>query len=486
MYKKNTTEIGILKALISLEEVTRKTIPFMDEDIFDEDYFKIIFNTINNFYSTNNIIPTLYMVKAESLNKPNLSKQTLDDMEEAFKEMEIVEINDERYILEKIEAFIRKRRSENVLMQAIEKFQEMTLEDFITKKADREIVVDGLPKRIEEAFAISLNNSVGMSYLKDVLERYEFYTSPEAIHPSGFQFLDDRTSGGIPRKTLNAFLAPTNVGKTLCLSALALNYAQKGLNVLYVSGEMRKEEILKRIDANSLDFDIRNTRMLKKDDYLNRIQAIQEKTKGDIIVEEYPANTFTINHIRKLYNEIRTKRRLTIDVIIVDYIALLASTMLKKSNSKSYEYQKSVSEELRGLMMELNTIGWTAIQTNRSGSKEGEDTDVDSVADSFGVPMTMDYILSVWRTAEGDMNRVLFAKEIKSRYGNRADCPLIKIGIDFNKQRIFDYDDRTIEKMKMQETMEAQSVQSAIKSAVKFGVHNSYKNPKTKDFSSIV
>jgi len=68
--------------------------------------------------------------------------------------------------------------------------------------------------------------------------------------------------------------------------------------------------------------------------------------------------------------EIKTERK--VDVILVDYLDLMMPLGVKVSPSDLFVKDKYVSEELRNLAMELNTVFVTASQLNRGAVEEVE------------------------------------------------------------------------------------------------------------------
>ena len=85
-----------------------------------------------------------------------------------------------------------------------------------------------------------------------------------------------------------------------------------------------------------------------------------------------------------MIKDLKQKRGIKVDVVVVDYIGICASSRVGMSGTNSYSYLKSVSEELRGLAMEHDVVMWTAIQLNRGGFSS-TDVDMTDVADSLGV-----------------------------------------------------------------------------------------------------
>jgi hypothetical protein len=84
------------------------------------------------------------------------------------------------------------------------------------------------------------------------------------------------------------------------------------------------------------------------------------------------------------------------DLIIIDYMGLMSSVTSSKKNNGTYEYYKSIAEELHGFSKSLeNTILLTSFQLNRSGFNN-IDIEMDSIADSIGVVQTADLIIGMW------------------------------------------------------------------------------------------
>ena len=117
------------------------------------------------------------------------------------------------------------------------------------------------------------------------------------------------TKGGLPKKTLNICLAGTGVGKSLFMCHQAAAALSINKNVLYVTLEMAEERIAERIDANLLDIPISQLEELSRDMYQKKIDKINAKTKGKIIIKEYlnASNFFLENSQTKYLNAILEK-----------------------------------------------------------------------------------------------------------------------------------------------------------------------------------
>ena len=69
---------------------------------------------------------------------------------------------------------------------------------------------------------------------------------------------------------------------------MASNCLLMGKNVLYITMEMSEERIAERIDANTMNVHVKELRDVSKKEYDKKIQRIKNKTKGKLIVKEYP------------------------------------------------------------------------------------------------------------------------------------------------------------------------------------------------------
>ena len=77
----------------------------------------------------------------------------------------------------------------------------------------------------------------------------------------------------------------TGVGKSLFMCHCAAANLTRGLNVLYITLEMSEEKIAERIDANLLNVTTDELSMLPKDVYDKKIQRINNKTTGKLIIK---------------------------------------------------------------------------------------------------------------------------------------------------------------------------------------------------------
>jgi replicative DNA helicase len=234
-------------------------------------------------------------------------------------------------------------------------------------------------------------------------------------------------------------MAGTNVGKSLAMCHMASAMLAQGKNVLYITMEMAEERIAERLDANLFDVQLDQLGALSKDIFDTKIRRISEKTKGKLIVKEYPTASAHVGHFRALLNELKMKKNFIPDVIFIDYLNICASSRMKGLGGaiNSYSFVKAIAEELRGLAVEFNVPIWSATQVNRTGFSSS-DIELTDTSESFGLPATADFMVALISTEQLEKAGQLMVKQLKNRYSDVAKNKRFIIGVDKSKMRLFD------------------------------------------------
>jgi hypothetical protein len=223
---------------------------------------------------------------------------------------------------------------------------------------------------------------------------------------------------------------------------LAANQLLRGYNVLYITLEMAEERIAERIDANLLDVTLDELRELPRDSYFKRMERLKAKATGRLMIKEYPTTSAGANNFRYLVSELKQKQNFVPQIIYIDYLNICASSRLKMGNNvNSYLYIKSIAEELRGLAVELGVPIVSATQTNRGGY-ENSDIGLDDTSDSFGLPMTVDFMLALMSDENLEAMGQILAKQLKNRYSD-ADGKYKRfvMGREKAKMRFYDLEE---------------------------------------------
>jgi replicative DNA helicase len=360
-------EFLILRNLLYNEDYTRKVLPFIKADYFQDSNQKIVFEEIYSFISEYNKLATKEILCIELEKRNDLNEETYKETLNVISALNDVPV-ETNWVIDTTEKWCRDRAIYLALMESIH------IADGNDDKKNR----DSIPSILSDALSVSFDNHVGHDYLQDYEERFAYYHKKENRIEFDLDYFNRITNGGVPSKTLNIFLAGTNVGKTLAMCHMASSFLLQSKNVLYITMEMAEEEIAKRMDANMMNVAINQLEELPKSIFASKASKLVEKTKGTLIIKEYPTASAHSGHFKSLLNELALKKSFKPDVIFIDYINICASSRFRSgTNANSYTIIKSIAEELRGLAVEFDVPIFSATQTTRSGfsSSDVEITD---------------------------------------------------------------------------------------------------------------
>ena len=421
------TEATILRNLIYNEDYSRKVIPFIQPDYFEEKIERIVFEEVTKFIVKYGSSITTEALGIEIENRTDLNEFEIKNIYEFIKSLNDNPV-DYKWLLDTTEKWCKDSAIYLALTESIH------IADGKDKNKNR----DAIPSILSDALAVSFDNNIGHDYFENYEQRYDYYNRKENRIPFDIEYLNKITNGGVPNKTLNVFLAGPNVGKTLMMCHIASSFLLQNKNVLYITLEMAEEEIAKRIDANILNIPINQFEELPKNIFDKKVNKILEKTKGRLIVKQYPTASAHAGHFKALINELQLKKSFRPDVIFVDYLNICASSRFKtNSNVNSYSYVKSITEEVRGMVVELDVPLFTATQTTRGGFTSS-DIEMTDISESFGTAATADLLLAIISTEELDnMNQVMI-KQLKNRYSDKSINKRFVVGIDRSKMRLYD------------------------------------------------
>jgi replicative DNA helicase len=288
-------------------------------------------------------------------------------------------LNNEDYLLDLVESFAK----EQSLKDAIIRSAEMV-------KAKKYSEIEPI---MRDAMTVSRNVDLGLDYFSDIEERWDRLNSDthNAEHRTIFKSLNDALEGGLASKELAMVVAPPGVGKSLYLANQAVRSCLDGSNVLYITLEMAEDRVAQRLD--SIFSRIKQDQLKHRcDDLKNRLEQVTATVpdRGGLKIKEFPTKRAGVNQLRAYLNQLSNYENFKPDVIIIDYLELLAT----ESEMAEYQAQERLAQELRGLAIEHKCLVWTATQTNREGKKVRLITDTE-LADSYGKTRVCDLVISI-------------------------------------------------------------------------------------------
>jgi replicative DNA helicase len=422
-------ETVILKNLVLNEDYSRKVVPFLQEEYFQDKAERTVFNIVSKFLLKYNNIPTKDAVLISLGDDKTLGdsefKKCVAISDEMYKEGEK---SDTEWLVEHTEKFCKEKAIYNGIMASIG----------IIEGKDKEQTQNAIPEIMSKALSVSFDTRVGHDFFEDVDERYEYYHRVEERVPFDLEMFNLITGGGVRKKTLNVVMAASGVGKSAFLCHHAAACLTQNLNVLYITLEMSEEEIAKRIDANLLDTDIHILEKMPLAMYENKVNNLKKTCHGKLIIKEYPTAAANVTHFRNLMEELKIKKKFKPDIIIVDYLNICSCARFKMGNGmNSYTYVKGIAEELRGLAKQFNVPLWSATQVNREGAKSS-DMEMTDTSESFGLPQTTDFFIALIETEELAQNGQLMVKQLKNRGNDTTKNRKFLIGVNKSKMKFYD------------------------------------------------
>ena len=422
----NRIETTILSNLVYNEEYTRKVIPFLKEEYFQDGIEKVIFQTIWAYaekYKSNPTLDALVIdVQDKALNEDQYKKSVdyLSEIEETPTDID--------WLTDQTEQWCKDKAIYNAVLNGIQ----------IIDGKVKDQTPDALPGILSEALSVSFDKHVGHDYMEQSADRYEYYHAKEEKIPFDLDFFNRITKGGLSNKTLNIALAGTGVGKSLFMCHVAASTLMQGKNVLYITLEMAEEKIAERIDANLMNITMDDMHDLPRHMYESRFEKIQKKTTGNLIVKEYPTASAHCGHFRALFNELQLKKDFKPNIVFIDYINICASSRFRAgANVNSYTYIKAIAEEMRGLAVEYNLPIMSATQTTRTGFVS-TDVGLEDTSESFGLPATADFMFALISSDELNELNQMMVKQLKNRYADPTMNKKFILGVDRAKMKLYD------------------------------------------------
>jgi len=346
-YLGNTFQIQLLNQVIVDKEFSSTIMDVIESVYFDNKYFKIILQMTKEYYSKYESTPTFdtleQIVKSE-ITQELVAKIVLDTL----KQVKEAPFEGVTFVQEKALKFCKQQE----LQKAMDKAQKIINEgDF--ESYDK---VEGL---VREALQVG-ERDTGIT---DIFSNLDTVLDEDFRHPIpiGIPGIDKLLKGGLAKGEIGVILAPTGVGKTTILTKIANTAFNLGYNVLQIFFE-DNPKIVQRKHFTLWTGIPPDDLVLHKEEVMSKINDIHDTMKNELILKKLASDSMTMNQIK---NQVRkmiadgTK----IDLVLLDYI----DCVLPESSSKDeWKAEGSVMRGFESMCHELNLVGWTATQGNRS------------------------------------------------------------------------------------------------------------------------
>lgn len=315
------------------------------------------------------------------------------------------------WLLDEFENFTRHRALERAIVKSAD----------LLEKGD----YGPVERLIKDAIQISLSRDMGTDYFKNPRQRLEKLKNNNGQMSTGWPSVDQKLYGGFNRGELNIFAAPSGGGKSLFLANLGINWALMGLNVIYLTFELSEELVSMRMDGMITGITTREI-FRNLDDVELKVKMVS-KNSGNIQIKYLPSGK-NVNDIRAFLKEYQINNGIKPDAILIDYLDLLMPISVKVSPSDLFVKDKYVSEELRNLSMEYNSLTVTASQLNRSAIEEIE-FDHSHISGGLSKIQTADNVIGIFSSRSLKDQGKFQIQLMKTRNSNGVGQ---KLELDYN------------------------------------------------------
>ena len=259
------------------------------------------------------------------------------------------------WLLDEFETFSRHKALEQAILSSAD----------LLEKGDYGPVED----MVKDAVNVGLTRDLGTDYFEDPRGRLEALKDNNGQISTGWQNLDKKLFGGFNRGELNIFAGGSGAGKSLFLQNLAVNWAQAGLNVCYISFELSEQLTAMRLDAMMTN--IPTKKVFPEIDNVEMKVKMLKKKSGNLQIKYLPSGSNVLD-VRTYLKELELKNKKKVDCILIDYLDLMMPKSKKISPADLFIKDKYVSEKLRNLVVEKQCVLATASQLNRASVEEIE------------------------------------------------------------------------------------------------------------------
>ena len=397
-YLGNNFQIQLLNQIIVDKEFSHTIIDVIENNYFENKYFKIIIQMIREYYKKYDHTPsfeTLEQVAKSELQQETAVKVVLD----TIKKIKDAPIDGVDFVQEKALKFCKQQELQKVMKKAQKIIDGGEFENY-----------DTLEELVREALLVGSKDTSAM----DVFSNLDQVLDDDYRHPipMGIPGIDRLLKGGLAKGEIGVILAPTGVGKSTLTTKIANHAFNLGFNVLQVFFEDNPKVIQRKhftlwtkIHPDELSD--------KKEEVMSKVKEIKETMPNELILKKLPSDTRTMlqikNEIRKMIAD-GTK----IDMVILDYIDCVVPD---KNLGDEWKSEGSVMRAFEAMCHELNIVGWTATQGNRS-SISSDVVTTDQMGGSIKKAQVGHVIITVAKSLQQKEMKLATIAITKSRIGD--------------------------------------------------------------------
>ncbi len=396
-YLGNSFQIQLLNNIVIDKDFANSIVDVLDPKYFDNQYFKIIMQMVKEYYVKYEHTPTfatLEQLTKSEITSPMAQKMVFD----MLKDVKEAPIEGSDFVQEKSLKFCKQQELQKVMSKAQK----------IIDKGDFESY-DHLEEMVREALQVG-EVDTGTA---DVFSNLDVVLDDDYRHPipMGVPGIDNLMKGGLAKGEIGVILAPTGVGKTTFLTKISNHAFNLGYNVLQIFFE-DNPKIIQRKHFTLWTGIAPDNLSNHKDDVMEKVRDIKENTKNSLTLKKLPSDTMTMNQIKNQVRKMIAEGN-KIDMVVVDYIDCITPD---KNLGDEWKSEGSVMRAFEAMCHELDIVGWTATQGNRS-SISSEVVTTDQMGGSIKKAQVGHVIVSVAKSLQQKEMNLATIAITKSRIG---------------------------------------------------------------------
>jgi replicative DNA helicase len=385
-----------MNLIITDKSFSQSIIDVIQAKYFDNQYFKLIMQLIKEYYEKYQSTPTfdgLEQLTTLEISSEMARKYIFD----ILKEVKDASFKDHLFIKVKSIKFCKQQE----LKKAIRKVEN------IMEKGEFESY-DKCEEYIREAIQIGDGDTGNF----EVFHNLEEVLKDDFRHPvpTGLDGIDNLLNGGLAKGEIGVILAPTGVGKTTMLTRFANTAFNMGYNVLQIFFE-DNPKIIQRKHFTCWTGISPDELSSNKEEVLSKADEMK-KNGGKMILKKLPSDENTMTQIKNQIRKITSEGN-NIDVVVLDYIDCVIPD---RSFNDEWKGEGSVMRKFEAMCHELDLVGWTATQGNRS-SISSEVVTTDQMGGSIKKAQVGHVIISVAKTLQQKELGLATIAITKSRLG---------------------------------------------------------------------
>jgi len=396
-YLGETFQLQLLNQVIIDKEFARSIIDVIELNYFENKYFKLIIQMVKEYYKKYESSPsfeTLNQIAKSEIQQELAAKMVLDTVTKVMESP----LEGSTYVQEKALKFCKQQELQKVMTKAQKIIDSGEFENYDTleEMVSKALQVGEIDKGTEDVF----------HNLDEVLN--DDYRHPV---PMGIAGIDKLLKGGLAKGEIGVILAPTGVGKSTLLTKIANHGFNLGYNILQIFFE-DNPKIIQRKHFTLWTGIAPDNLQTQKEEVMAKITEIKETMVNKLTLKKLPSDTLTITQIKNQVRKMIAEGN-KIDMILLDYIDCVVPD---KNLGDEWKSEGSVMRGFESMCHELNIVGWTATQGNRS-SISSEVVTTDQMGGSIKKAQVGHVIISVAKSLQQKEMKLATIAITKSRIG---------------------------------------------------------------------